>query len=138
MIKRLWYSAILAILVCFGSVDSNAAIKCTAKLTYVNTSNSHEVELTLASGEELIAIGYEKSRTHGGRIRRSEVYAIIFFGEDKWLILEIPNIRADRSPEGYVADRRTFGEIETRGKVHTKSFNSEYDYTLDLGKIVED
>ena len=41
--KRLCYFSILAILVCF----TKAALKCTAKLIYVDTSNSQEVELTL-------------------------------------------------------------------------------------------
>lgn len=112
-------------------------VQSNARLTYANSGNSNEVELTLASGEELMAIGYEKSAA-GSRVRKSEVYAIISFGQGGHLILEIPNIRADRSltTGGYVSDARTFRQIETRGNIHTKSFNSAYEYSLEFYKIV--
>ncbi len=137
--KQFGATLLLALTLIVPTSLAQAAIKCTAVLTYANTGNQNQVVVILASGEELMEIGYEKSSTTGSRVRRSEVYAIIDFANAGHLILEIPNIRAERALSGdYIANEKTFKEIETRNKIHTKSFNSEYDYTLDLGEIVSD
>lgn len=108
-----------------------ASVKCSATLIDGFDGSETKIELTLFSGDELIATGYEKSEITGSRVRSSEVYAVISAGQFGALILEIPNIRADRGAGGYVVDANTFQQIVTRGRIHTKSFNVENTFSLD-------
>ena len=114
------------------SPNVDAGINCTATLIDNTTGTPQKIEFTLVAGEELIALGFEKSQITGARVRDSEVYAVISFGQAGSLILEFPNIRADRGARGYIADERTFNQLVTRGKIRTKAFNSEFEYSLEL------
>lgn len=113
-----------------------ASVKCSARLIDGFDGSETKIELTLVSGDELKALGYEKSEITGSRVRSSEVYAVISAGQFGVLILEIPNIRADRGAGGYVADANTFQQIVTRGRIHTKSFNTENTFSLDSLAVI--
>jgi hypothetical protein len=113
-----------------------ASVKCSATLIDGFDGSESKIELTLVSGDELKAMGYEKSEITGSRVRSSEVYAVISAGQFGSLILEIPNIRADRGAGGYFADANTFQQIVTRGRIHAKSFNTENAFSLDSLVII--
>jgi hypothetical protein len=132
------FAKVVLVFLLASCLDSTlqASVKCSATLIDGFDGSETKIELTLFSGDELMAMGYEKSKITGSRVRSSEVYAVISAGQFGALILEIPNIRADRGAGGYIADANTFQQIVTRGRIHTKSFNTENTFSLDSLAII--
>jgi hypothetical protein len=137
MKSKLFAKAILVFLSApFLDFTLQASVKCSATLIDGFDGSETKIELTLFSGDELKAQGYEKSEITGSKVRSSEVYAVISAGQFGVLILEIPSVRAERGAGGYVADAATFQQIVTRNLIHTKSFNTENTFSLDSLAII--